>query len=206
MLVSGARPNHQSRSTIWALAPLTSPERHDLLEVLEDRTERASTLITSQVPVEGLARADGRAHAGRRDLRSARPQRLRHRACRAPRCATQRCASAAPATAERGRAGRGPGTAAAQAARLPKTGREGHRRPNTPSRICPRTRDLGWGRYRAIPPAWADEGPAACQKEEMRRQSHASRRSDERSRSAERRDHDPPDYAITIAGIPSAQS
>ena len=35
----------------WGLAPLTSPERHDLLEVLEDRTERASTLITSQVPV-----------------------------------------------------------------------------------------------------------------------------------------------------------
>jgi DNA replication protein DnaC len=35
----------------WGLAALTSPERHDLLEVLEDRTERASTLITSQVPV-----------------------------------------------------------------------------------------------------------------------------------------------------------
>ena len=34
------------------LAPLTTPERHDLLEVLEDRTERASTLITSQVPVK----------------------------------------------------------------------------------------------------------------------------------------------------------
>ena len=37
----------------WGLAPLTSPERHDLLEVLEDRTERAATLITSQVPVTG---------------------------------------------------------------------------------------------------------------------------------------------------------
>lgn len=35
----------------WGLAPLTSPGRHDLLEVLEDRTERAATLITSQVPV-----------------------------------------------------------------------------------------------------------------------------------------------------------
>ena len=34
------------------LAPLTSAERHDLLEILEDRTERASTLITSQVPVK----------------------------------------------------------------------------------------------------------------------------------------------------------
>jgi DNA replication protein DnaC len=37
----------------WGLAPLTSPQRHDLLELLEDRTERASTLITSQVPVKG---------------------------------------------------------------------------------------------------------------------------------------------------------
>ncbi|MBI1728864.1 MAG: ATP-binding protein [Candidatus Rokubacteria bacterium] len=35
----------------WGLAALTSAERHDLLEVVEDRTERASTLITSQVPV-----------------------------------------------------------------------------------------------------------------------------------------------------------
>ena len=35
----------------WGLAPLASAERHDLLEVLEDRSERASTLITSQVPV-----------------------------------------------------------------------------------------------------------------------------------------------------------
>ncbi len=35
----------------WGLAALTSAERHDLLEVIEDRTERASTLITSQVPV-----------------------------------------------------------------------------------------------------------------------------------------------------------
>jgi DNA replication protein DnaC len=36
----------------WGLAPLTSAERHDLLEVLEDRSERASTLITSQIPVK----------------------------------------------------------------------------------------------------------------------------------------------------------
>jgi DNA replication protein DnaC len=35
----------------WGLAPLTSPERRDLLEVLEDRTERGSTLVTSQIPV-----------------------------------------------------------------------------------------------------------------------------------------------------------
>lgn len=36
----------------WGLAPLTLAERHDLLEVLEDRSERASTLITSQIPVK----------------------------------------------------------------------------------------------------------------------------------------------------------
>ena len=34
------------------LAPLASPERHDLLEVLEDRTERTATLITSQLPLK----------------------------------------------------------------------------------------------------------------------------------------------------------
>jgi DNA replication protein DnaC len=34
------------------LAPLTSTERHELLKLLEDRTERASTVITSQVPVK----------------------------------------------------------------------------------------------------------------------------------------------------------
>jgi DNA replication protein DnaC len=36
----------------WGLAALTSAERQDLLEILEDRSERASTLITSQLPVK----------------------------------------------------------------------------------------------------------------------------------------------------------
>jgi hypothetical protein len=36
----------------WSLAPLTTTERYDLLEVLEDRAERASTLITSQLAVK----------------------------------------------------------------------------------------------------------------------------------------------------------
>jgi DNA replication protein DnaC len=36
----------------WGLTALTSAERQDLLEVLEDRSERASTLMTSQVPVK----------------------------------------------------------------------------------------------------------------------------------------------------------
>jgi DNA replication protein DnaC len=35
----------------WGLATLTSVERQDLLEILDDRSERASTLLTSQVPV-----------------------------------------------------------------------------------------------------------------------------------------------------------
>lgn len=34
------------------LAPLSDPERRDLLEVIEDRHGNASTLITSQLPVE----------------------------------------------------------------------------------------------------------------------------------------------------------
>ncbi len=34
----------------WLLAPLRDAERRDLVEVIEDRTERASTLIASQLP------------------------------------------------------------------------------------------------------------------------------------------------------------
>lgn len=34
----------------WLLAPLRDTERRDLVEVVEDRSERASTLIASQVP------------------------------------------------------------------------------------------------------------------------------------------------------------
>ena len=36
----------------WGLAPVGEPERRDILEMIEDRTGRRSTLITSQVPVE----------------------------------------------------------------------------------------------------------------------------------------------------------
>ena len=35
----------------WLLAPLRDAERRDLLEVIEDRAERASTLIAGQLPV-----------------------------------------------------------------------------------------------------------------------------------------------------------
>lgn len=35
----------------WLLAPLKDAERRDLLEIMEDRSERGSTLIASQLPV-----------------------------------------------------------------------------------------------------------------------------------------------------------
>jgi DNA replication protein DnaC len=37
----------------WGLSVLTQAEREDLLEILEDRHGRSSTIVTSQVPVEG---------------------------------------------------------------------------------------------------------------------------------------------------------
>ena len=36
----------------WGLAPLTDPQRRDLLEILEDRHNLRSTLVTSQMPVD----------------------------------------------------------------------------------------------------------------------------------------------------------
>jgi DNA replication protein DnaC len=36
----------------WGLAPLGDRERRDLLEIIEDRTGRRATLLTSQVPVD----------------------------------------------------------------------------------------------------------------------------------------------------------
>jgi DNA replication protein DnaC len=36
----------------WGLSPLTADQRRDLLEILEDRHRRGSTIITSQLPVE----------------------------------------------------------------------------------------------------------------------------------------------------------
>lgn len=43
----------------WLLAPLKDPERRDLLEVVEDRYERASTLIATQLPVKAWHEAIG---------------------------------------------------------------------------------------------------------------------------------------------------
>lgn len=36
----------------WGLAPLSDPERRDLLDVLEDRYGQRATLVTSQLPLE----------------------------------------------------------------------------------------------------------------------------------------------------------
>jgi DNA replication protein DnaC len=36
----------------WGLSVLTEPEQRDLPEIVEDRHQRASTIVTSQVPVE----------------------------------------------------------------------------------------------------------------------------------------------------------
>ena len=43
----------------FALTPLKDQERRDLLEILEDRHERASTLVTSQLPVMSWHEAIG---------------------------------------------------------------------------------------------------------------------------------------------------
>ena len=36
----------------WGLSPLTGEQRRDLLEIMDDRHERGSTIVTSQVPVD----------------------------------------------------------------------------------------------------------------------------------------------------------
>ena len=35
----------------WGLAPMSDPHRHDLLEIIDDRHGRRSTIVTSQLPV-----------------------------------------------------------------------------------------------------------------------------------------------------------
>ena len=43
----------------WLLAPLKDPERRHLMEVIEERAERASTLIASQLPLKDWHAAIG---------------------------------------------------------------------------------------------------------------------------------------------------
>ena len=61
----------------WLLAPLRDGERRDLVEVIEDRSERATTLIASQVPVK-----DWHASIGDPNLADAICDRLLHKAHR----------------------------------------------------------------------------------------------------------------------------
>ena len=43
----------------WLLAPLKDAERRDLLEVIEDRSERGSTLVAGQLAIDGWHQAIG---------------------------------------------------------------------------------------------------------------------------------------------------
>jgi DNA replication protein DnaC len=61
----------------WLLAPLRDSERRDLVEVVEDRSERASTLIASQLSVK-----DWHASIGDPNLADSICDRLLHRAHR----------------------------------------------------------------------------------------------------------------------------
>ena len=61
----------------WLLAPLRDTERRDLVEVIEDRSERASTLIASQLPPK-----DWHASIGDPNLADAICDRLLHNAHR----------------------------------------------------------------------------------------------------------------------------
>ena len=36
----------------WGIHPLTAPQRNDLMEIIEERHDRAATLIAGQLPVE----------------------------------------------------------------------------------------------------------------------------------------------------------
>jgi DNA replication protein DnaC len=61
----------------WLLAPLRDSERRDLVEIIEDRSERAATLIASQVPIK-----DWHAAIGDANLADAICDRLLHNAHR----------------------------------------------------------------------------------------------------------------------------
>jgi DNA replication protein DnaC len=55
--VNGTSPNSSSNVELnilddWGLEPLDAQARHDLLEILEERYGRRSTIVTSQLPVE----------------------------------------------------------------------------------------------------------------------------------------------------------
>ena len=49
----------------WGLAPMTAEQRRDLLEIMEDRHARASTMVTRQLPGRTLARDHRRSYPRR---------------------------------------------------------------------------------------------------------------------------------------------
>ena len=59
----------------WGLAPMTAEQRRDLLEIMEDRHGRGSTMVTSQLPVEHWHEIIGDPNSRRRHSRSASSQR-----------------------------------------------------------------------------------------------------------------------------------
>ena len=61
----------------WGLTPLTAEQRRDLLEIIDDRHGRASTIVTSQLPVENW-----HAHIGDPTIADAVLDRLVHSAHR----------------------------------------------------------------------------------------------------------------------------
>ena len=61
----------------WAITPMAAEQRRDLLEIVEDRCGRASTLIASQIPI-----ADWHAAIGDTTLADAILDRLVHNAYR----------------------------------------------------------------------------------------------------------------------------
>ena len=63
----------------WGIQTLTTPQRNDLMEVIEDRSDRSSTLIASQLPIENWHEFIGEA-----TLADAILDRLLHNAHRLP--------------------------------------------------------------------------------------------------------------------------
>ncbi len=64
----------------WGPEPLLPEQQRDLLEIVEDRYNAGSLIITSQLSCRSLkSRTRGQSHPGRRHPRSDRPQRISHR-------------------------------------------------------------------------------------------------------------------------------
>jgi DNA replication protein DnaC len=61
----------------WGLTPLTAEQRRDLLEIIDDRHGRASTIVTSQLPIDNW-----HAHIGDPTIADAVLDRLVHSAHR----------------------------------------------------------------------------------------------------------------------------